>query len=196
MTKGTAAILGTDAARVASCDVSSRIELQPGVEVMNYWVYKVNSRLFVGSKGWHFDRYFRARRSRPYPMGGRDWIRSPRSWACLKRVRANDSFLCYQSDERKIYGLARAAGPAHESLPGSGVFNSVDFLPGGLRLAVPVPVAHRTTKAVFRNIPAFTVPSRGTIHPVRAEEFRAILAILTHFNPSQQKAIDEFNGRA
>lgn len=163
---------------------------------MSYWVYKVNSRRFVGSKGWHFDRFFRARRKRPYPMGGRDWIRSPQSWACLRRVRANDCFLCYQSDERKIYGLARAARPGYESLTGSGVFDSVDFHPGGLRLAVPVPVANRATMTVFRNIPAFTVPSRGTIHPVRAEEFRAILAILTHFNLFQKNAIAEFTGHS
>lgn len=163
---------------------------------MGYWVYKVNSRRFVGSKGWHFDRYFRTRQSRPYPMGGREWIRSPRSWACLKRVRADDLFLCYQSDERKIYGLARAARPGYESLSGSEVFDSVDFRPGGLRLAVPVPVAHRTTRAVFRNIPAFTVPSRGTIHPLLAEEFRAILAILIQLNPAQEIAIGEFAKRA
>ena len=162
---------------------------------MSYWVYKVNSRRFVGSKGWHFDRYFRARQNHPYPMGGRDWIRSPRSWACLKRVRANDLFLCYQSDERKIYGLARAARSGYESLPGSGVFDSVDFHPGGLRLVGPVPVAHPTTMTVFRNIAAFTVPSRGTIHPIRAEDFRAILAVLKQFNPGQKDAIAQFTKR-
>ena len=70
----------------------------------------------------------------------------------------------------------------------------MDFQPGGLRLAVPVPVAHRTTMPVFRNIPAFTVPSRGTIHPVRTEEFRAILAVLKQFNPAQKNAIITFTG--
>ena len=128
-------------------------------------------------------------------MGGHDWIRSPQSWAWLKRVRANDLFLCYQSDERKIYGLTRAAGEGYESLSGSGIFDSVDFQPAGLRLSIPVPVAHRSTMSVFRNIPAFTVPSRGTIHTLRADEFRVILAVLTQFNPLQKSAIAVFAGR-
>lgn len=127
-------------------------------------------------------------------MGGRQWIRSPRSWALLRHVHADDVFLCYQSDERKIYGLARAAGPGYESLPGSGVFDSVNFQPRGLRLAVPVPVAHRTTAAIFRNVPAFTVPSRGTIHRLKSDEFRGIIAILQRFNPSQRASIEEFIG--
>lgn len=128
-------------------------------------------------------------------MGGRQWIRSPQSWARLRRVRTNDLFLCYQSDERKIYGLALAAGPGYESLAGSGIFDSVNFRPGGLRFHVPVPVAHRDHTAVFRNIPAFTVPSRGTVHKVRLDELRAILAIALRWNPAQEKAIGSFVAR-
>lgn len=191
-----AVLAGRVSAFLDACHVIFSAEFPSEVGAMSYWVYKVNSRRFAGPKCWHFDRYFRSRRKRPYPMGGRDWIRSPRSWACLQRVRAEDLFLCYQSDERKIYGLARAARPGYESLPSSGVFDSVDFRPGGLRLAVPVPVAHRTTRAVFRNVPAFTVPSRGTIHPLLAEEFRVILPVLIQFNPSQKAAIGEFARRA
>lgn len=159
---------------------------------MNFWVYKVNSRRRVGSKSWHFDRYFHSSRCRPYPMGGRSWIRSPQSWKRLRRVRADDLFLCYQSDERKIYGIARSAGPGYESLSGSGIFDSVDFAPAGLRFAVPVPVTHQATRSVFRNIPAFTVPSRGTIHQIRADEFRTVIAITLRRNPSQEKAIEKF----
>lgn len=159
---------------------------------MNAWVYKVNSRRFAGSRGWHFDRYFASRRRGPYAMGGRQWIRSPQSWARLRRVRENDLFVCYQADERKIYGLAHAAGRGYESSPGSGVFDSVDFRPGGLRFAVPVPVAHRATREVFRNIRAFTVPSRGTVHGVHADELRAIVEIAVRFNPRQREAIRRF----
>ncbi len=159
---------------------------------MNTWVYKVNSRRFVGSRGWHFDRYFGSRRRGPYPMGGGQWIRSPQSWARIRRVRENDLFVCYQSDERKIYGLARSAGPGRESLPGSGVFDSVDFQPGGLGFAVPVPVSYRTTREVFRHIRAFTVPSRGTVHAVCPDELRAIVEIAAHLNPAQRKAIQRF----
>ena len=76
---------------------------------MRAWVYKVNSRRPGRLTGWHFDQYFRYRGQQPYEMGGEGWIRSPQSWAHLRRVRRNDLFLCYQSDERRIYGLARAA---------------------------------------------------------------------------------------
>lgn len=159
---------------------------------MNAWVYKVNSRRPGRHTGWHFDRFFRSRLRRPYDMGGHEWIRSPMSWARLRRVRAGDLFLCYQSDERKIYGLAHAAAAAYESLPGSGVFDSIDFDPGGLRLAVPVPVVHPTTRPVFRHVAAFTVPSRGTVHALHRDELRAILRVLARFNPAQREAIRQF----
>jgi hypothetical protein len=146
---------------------------------MNAWVYKVNSRRPGLATGWHFDRFFRSRRKTSHDMGGHEWIRSPQSWARLRLVRENDLFVCYQSDERKIYGLARAAGGGYESLPGSGIFDSVDFRPGGLRLAFPVPVA-------------FRVPSRGTIHALRRDELRAILRLLARFNPEQESAIERF----
>lgn len=163
---------------------------------MNAWVYKVNSRRRVGALGWHFSRFFRAARRRPYAMGGREWIRSPQSWARLRQVRKNDLFVCYQSDERKIYGFARAAGRGYESLPGSGVFDSVDFKPKGFRLKVPLPVAQRSTAAIFRNIPAFTVPSRGTIHGIRRDELRAIARLATRWNPSQDKEIAGYLARS
>ena len=163
---------------------------------MNAWVYKVNSRRPGLASGWHFDRFFRSRRKTPHEMGGHEWIRSPQSWARLRLVRGNDLFLCYQSDERKIYGLARSAGSGYESLPGSGIFDSVDFLPAGLRLAVPVPVAHRTTRPVFSHVAAFRVPSRGTIHALRRDELRVILRLLAQFNPEQRGAIDRFAARS
>lgn len=159
---------------------------------MNAWVYKVNSRRPGRRTGWHFDQFFRSRRCRAYEMGGREWIRSPLSWARLRRVRPNDLFVCYQSDERKIYGLARTAGPGYESLPGSGIFDSVDFQSGGFRLGVAVPVAHRRTRPVFQHVRAFTVPSRGTVHGLARDELRAILAVLGDFNPLQREAIRRF----
>src|SRR5437867_12992850 len=94
---------------------------------MRAWVYKVNSKRPGLLTGWHFDQYFRNRRRSPYEMGGEGWIRSPQSWANLAHVRKGDLFLCYQSDERRIYGLARAAGSAYESPAGSGRLNSVNF---------------------------------------------------------------------
>jgi hypothetical protein len=159
---------------------------------MRAWVYKVNSKRPGRFTGWHFDQYFRYRGRQPFDMGGRDWIRSPLSWQCLRRVRRGDLFICYQSDERKIYGLAGAASPGYESLPGSGLFDSVDFAPpklrGGLRLANPVDVRG----PLFRHIRAFTVPSRGTIHPVAADELRALLGELVAANPAQKNQILSF----
>jgi hypothetical protein len=156
---------------------------------MNVWVYKVNSHRPGLATGWHFDNFFGSRRERPCPMGGREWIRSPQSWARLRRVRAGDLFLCYQSDERKIYGLARSACSGYESLTGSGIYDSVDFQARGLRLKVPVPVAHPSTRPLFGHVAAFCVPSRGTIHALRRDEAKAILALLVRFNPGQRAAI-------
>ena len=167
---------------------------------MRVWVYKVNSRRPGRFTGWHFDQYFRSRSRRPCDMGGHDWIRSPLSWQRLRRVRRGDLFVCYQSDERKIYGLARAASDGYESLPGlsraksrgSGRFDSVDFVPpargGALRLKKLVDVR----RGVFRHLRAFAVPSRGTIQMLAADEWRALLGELLAANPAQAKAIRAF----
>lgn len=167
---------------------------------MRAWVYKVNSKRPGQFSGWHFDQYFRSRGRQPYHMGGREWIRSPMSWARLRRVRRGDLFVCYQADERKIYGLARAASAGYESLPGlsrakprgSGVFDSVYFAPRPLRLANPVDVRDPRTRTLFRHIRAFTVPSRGTIHALAADELRVLLAQLVAFNPTQRRALLAF----
>jgi hypothetical protein len=166
---------------------------------MRAWVYKVNSRRpgkFTGpgrrssqsAGGWHFDQYFGYRGRQPYNMGGREWIRSPQSWARLKRVRRGDLFICFQSDERRIYGLARAATDGYESLEGSGRFDSVDFQPpcnGAVRLENPVRVTAPEVRHIFQHIRAFTVPSRGTIHALARDELRALLRVLAESNPRQ-----------
>ncbi len=145
---------------------------------MRKWVYKVNSHRPGKLTGWHFDQYFRSRSKKPHEMGGDGWIRSPQSWQRLRQVRRGDLFVCYQSDERKIYGLARAASHGYESRPGSGRFNCVDFAPGGLRLKEPLNITRPEHRHIFAHVRAFTVPSRGTIHPLAEDEWRAILRVL------------------
>jgi len=156
---------------------------------MRTWVYKVNSKRPGRAIGWHFDRYFRSRGREPYDMGGREWIRSPQSWARLKRVRRGDLFVCFQTDERRIYGLARAATGGYESLEGSGRFDSVDFVAprasGALRLENTVRVTDPAVREVFQHIRAFTVPSRGTVHALARDELRALLRVLAESNPRQ-----------
>ena len=156
---------------------------------MRAWVYKVNSRRPGKFTGWHFDQYFGYRGGKPQDMGGREWIRSPQSWARLKRVRRGDLFICYQADERRIYGLARAATGGYESLEGSGRFDCVDFVApragGALRLENPVRVTDPAVREVFQHIRAFTVPSRGTVHALARDELRALLRALVESNPQQ-----------
>lgn len=156
---------------------------------MRAWVYKVNSRRPGPLTGWHFDSYFCDRGTRPYEMGGEGWIRSPHSWAHLKRVRRGDLFICYQSDERRIYGLARAAGTGYEAAPGSGQVNCIDFAPRGFRLQHPLAVAAPQHRPVFAHIGAFTVPSRGTIHPLAADEWRCVWRAILAENPEQKAAL-------
>lgn len=151
---------------------------------MRAWVYKINGR----STGGHCDNFLRYRGRKPFEMGGRDWIRSPQSWAYLRRVRRGDIFVCHQTDERRIYGLGRTFGDGYESLPGSGRFDSVDFCARGLRLAHPVDVR----QPLFRHIRAFTTPSQGTIHALAADEWRALLGELIAANPDQKKEILAF----
>jgi hypothetical protein len=156
---------------------------------MKAWVYKVNSRRPGKFTGWHFDQYFTYRGRKARDMGGHEWIRSPQSWARLKRVRRGDLFVCFQSDERRIYGLARAATDGYESLAGSGRFDSLDFVApragGALRLEHPVRVTDPAVREVFQHIRAFTVPSRGTVHALARDELRALLRVLAESNPRQ-----------
>ena len=152
-------------------------------------MYKVNSRRPDGRKAWHFDRYFSYRGRKPFPMGGTGWIRSPQSWSRLARVRKGDLFVCYQSDERRVYGLTRAAGRGYETEPGSGRPNAVDFAPRGLRLRTPVDVRWKPVRELFRHIRAFTVPSRGTVHSLTPDELRELLRALARYNPAQKKEL-------
>lgn len=156
---------------------------------MHAWVYKVNARRPGPFTGWHFDEYFRYRGRQNFDMGGREWIRSGSSWACLRRVRAGDAFICYQSDERKIYGLARAAKDGYESEAGSGVFDSLDFMPRGLRLRNPLSVRDPTARHIFQQICAFVPPSQGTIHLLAKDELHAVLRQLAIANTAQRKKI-------
>jgi hypothetical protein len=161
---------------------------------MQVWVYKVNAKRPGRLTGWHFDAYFRYRGGKPYEMGGGGWIRSPLSWERLRHVRTGDLFLCYQTEERRIYGLARAATPGYEERPGSGRFNCVDFQPRGLRLRRPLNVGAPAQRRLFAHVRAFTVPSRGTIHRLAADEWPHVLQALIAENPDQRDAILEFVG--
>ena len=152
---------------------------------MRAWVYKVNARRPGRLTGWHFETYFGYRGRKPYEMGGAGWIRSPRSWIHLRRVRRGDVFVCYQTEERRIYGLARAASDGYEDVPGSGRFNCVDFAPRGLCLGRPVQVSVPAHRRLFSQVRAFTVPSRGAIHPLGADELRQVLRALIAENPEQ-----------
>ena len=125
-------------------------------------------------------------------MGGSGWIRSPQSWARLARVRRGDLFVCYQTDERKVYGLARAATRGYETEPGSGRFNAVDFMPRGFRLDTPVDVRWPGVRELFRHIRAFTVPSRGTVHSLAADELKALIRALALYNPNQKSSLAAF----
>ncbi len=125
-------------------------------------------------------------------MGGAGRIRSPQSWARLAKVKRGDLFICYQTDERKIYGITRAAGPGYESVEGSGRCNAVEFIARGLRLQHPVDVRRPEVREVFRHIRAFTVPSRGTIHSLARDEIQELIRAVKRANPEQRKDIQNF----
>ena len=159
---------------------------------MPAWVYKVNSRKPDGGRDWHFDTYFNYRGRKAFRMGGTGRIRSSMSWARLARVQKGDIFVCYQTDERKICGFARTAGPGHESIDDSGRFDSVLFTSRGIRLDNPVDVRWKECREQFQHIGAFTVPSRGTIHSLAPDEFRALVSVTIEFNPNQAAKIRSY----
>ncbi|MBI1984025.1 MAG: hypothetical protein HYS61_07495, partial [Acidobacteria bacterium] len=88
---------------------------------MRVWVFKVNTR-----RGWEFDEYFRSRTRGTFEMGDEGWIKSASSLRYLREeVKRGDLFLCYETDRKRVVGVARAGSDGRDV----GMGSLVDFCP-------------------------------------------------------------------
>jgi hypothetical protein len=151
---------------------------------MNVWVFKINTK-----RGWEFDNYFRSRARGPYEMGDEGWIRSASSLRYLREeVKEGDLFLCYESDRKRVVGLARAASDGRDV----GLGSLIDFCPprDAVRFENPL-----TRKPDLDHILAFT-PSRGrgTVQKIDLDEFSRLRRLMLRKNPGQRKALQRLLG--
>jgi hypothetical protein len=147
---------------------------------MRVWVFKVNTR-----RGWEFDDYFRSRQRCPYPMGDEGWIRSVLSLRYLREeVKRGDLFLCYETDRKRMVGLARAASDGRDV----GMGSLVDFCAPQRAIRLENPLHRRPD---LDHILAFT-PSRGrgTVQGIDPDEFSYLRRRILRKNPRQKSALE------
>lgn len=143
------------------------------------WVFKINTKL-----GWEFDRYFRSRRRGAYEMADERWIRSASSLRYLRdEVKRGDLFLCYETDRKRVLGVARAASDGRDRGCGS----LIDFCAPQEAVRLKNPLARHPD---LDHIWAFTPHrGRGTVQPVDRDEFARIRRIILRKNPGQAEAL-------
>lgn len=121
-------------------------------------------------------------------MGGGGWIRSAASLRYLREdVKRGDVFLCYETDRKRLVGLARAASDGRDDGMGR-AFIHFCAPPRAIRFDAPL-----NRKPDLDHILAFTPQrGRGTVQPIARDEYRVILARIRRANPSQTAELNRF----
>jgi hypothetical protein len=152
------------------------------ISVIRVWVFKINTK-----RGWEFEQYFRSRARGPVAMGDEGWIRSASSLRYLsEEVKKGDLFLCYETDRKRMVGVARAASDGRKRDLTHKV-SLVDFSPPreAVRLENPL-----TRHPDLDHILAFSPQrGRGTVQPIDPDEFARLRRIMLRRNSSQGKSL-------
>jgi len=153
--------------------------------VAKYWVFKINTK-----RGWEFDQYFRARSRGPYPMGDEGWIRSASSLRYLREeVKRGDLFLCYETDRKRVVGVARAASNGRDT----GMGSLVDFCSPLEAVRFANPLVRRPD---LDHILAFSPQrGRGTVQKIDRDEFARLRRIILRKNIDQSNRLVRLLGR-
>jgi len=153
--------------------------------VAKYWVFKINTK-----RGWEFDEYFRARSRGPYPMGDEGWIRSASSLRYLREeVKRGDLFLCYETDRKRVVGVARTASNGRDT----GMGSLVDFCPPRQAVRFGNPLVRRPD---LDHILAFSPQrGRGTVQKIDRDEFARLRRIILRKNIDQSNRLVRLLGR-
>ena len=148
------------------------------------WVYKINTK-----RGWEFDQYFRSRARGPFAMASAGWIRSASSLRYLREdVKRGDLFLCYETDRKRVLGLARAATDGRDL----GMEPLLEFSDPRQAVRLANPLARRPD---LDHILAFSPRrGRGTVQRIDADEFARLRRIILRKNPSQAQRLRRILG--
>ncbi len=146
---------------------------------MKAWVFKINTK-----RGWEFDRYFRSRARGNYGMADERWIRSASSLRYLREeVKRGDLFFCYESDRKRVLGVAKAASDGRDM----GMGSLIDFCPPHQAVRLQNPLAR---KPDLDHILAFTPQrGRGTVQKIEWDEFARLRRLVLRKNPRQAGAL-------
>ena len=142
-------------------------------------MFKVNTR-----RGWEFEEYFRSRTRGIFEMGDEGWIRSASSLRYLRQeVKRGDLFLCYETDRKRVVGVARAASDGRDV----GMGSLVDFCPPREAVRLQNPLTRRPD---LDHILAFSPHrGRGTVQKIDADEFARLRRVILRKNPRQADAL-------
>jgi hypothetical protein len=148
------------------------------------WVFKVNTR-----RGWEFEEYFRSPTRGIFEMGDEGWIKSASSLRYLREeVKRGDLFLCYETDRKRVVGVARAASDGRDV----GMGSLVDFCPPREAVRLQSPLTRRPD---LDHILAFSPHrGRGTVQKIDADEFARLRRVLLRKNPHQAEALRKLFG--
>jgi hypothetical protein len=141
--------------------------------------------------GWHWRDFFRDPAEEGRNWGGREWIRSPVSWARIREMHRGDIVVAYQAGEGVI-GLARLASDGYPEVPG-GPCDTFDLAPAPLLLLrepIPLTLIRQIPRA--RSYFEFLRLHHGTVFRITAEGLAALLRLIRALNPEQAEGLDAF----
>lgn len=140
---------------------------------------------------WHWRDFFRNPVEEGRNWGGREWIRSPVSWARIREMRKGDIVVAYQAGEG-ILGLARLASDGYPESPG-GPYDTFDLAPSPIvRLEEPIPLFLVRQLPEARRHFEFLRIHHGTVFRITPEGFQALLHLIRALNPQQEPEIQAF----
>lgn len=144
---------------------------------------------------WHWSDFFRNPAEEGRNWGGREWIRSPVSWARIREMRRGDIVVAYQAGEG-IIGLACLASDGYPEIEG-GPYDTFDLAPFPIaRLHEPIPlflvqqIPHARAHFEFLRI------RHGTVFRITSEGFEALLRLIRSLNPDQIHTFEELLSRS
>ncbi len=143
---------------------------------------------------WHWDDILKDYTDpKKFEWGGEEWIKSPVSFARIKKMRRGDIAVAYQAKEGVI-GLGYLMSNGYQSPDGCN-YNTFDLKPSPrVRLNRPVPYAAiRESKNADRAI-EFVRVNRGSVLGITPDGFDTLISLMVDFNPEQKRDIMVFLG--
>lgn len=151
----------------------------------------------AAASDWHWRDFFRnpADPEQGVNWGGREWIRSPASWARIREMRQGDIVVAYQAGEG-VVGFARLASDGYAEEAG-GPYNTFDLAPApAVGLHEPIPLFWIRQIPRAREHFEFLRFHHGTVFRVSPEGLEALLRLARALNPEQAEELEAFRTRA